>query len=174
MPELVEAECARLLCERLVGKLIEEVWVEDRDFKVFSFPSPSVAGDHKSFVSYLTGSKITGTARKGKQLVMHVSKEGSPPAHLFLQLGMSGTVCIEGQKHDRYPSFDVVYDSTWPPSYAKLMLKCSGIRSALSALCHPLHESCGGMSCADDKDIQEPRECMPCWLQQAWRLGEVY
>ena len=44
MPELVEVEAARRLCETVVGKSVSRVWIKPDENKVITFPCPQLAG----------------------------------------------------------------------------------------------------------------------------------
>jgi formamidopyrimidine-DNA glycosylase len=45
MPELVEVEAARRLCERIVGKTVTRAWIKPDEDKVFKFPCGNLASD---------------------------------------------------------------------------------------------------------------------------------
>lgn len=84
MPELPEVETiARGLCERIVGEVIAGVEV--------SWPR-SVAGHTvKEFARELVGQAISGVGRRGKYIVLDLSKRGCLLAHLR----MTGRLVVE-------------------------------------------------------------------------------
>eukprot|EP00192_Tetraselmis_astigmatica_P012376 CAMPEP_0117662742 /NCGR_PEP_ID=MMETSP0804-20121206/8212_1 /TAXON_ID=1074897 /ORGANISM="Tetraselmis astigmatica, Strain CCMP880" /LENGTH=408 /DNA_ID=CAMNT_0005469655 /DNA_START=74 /DNA_END=1303 /DNA_ORIENTATION=+ len=120
MPELVEVEAARRLCEA--------EWIKPDENKVITFPCPRLADDIPSLQSFLTGCTITGASRKGKQLAVHV-KKGGQTAYLFVHLGMAGSIVVEGEKALAYKSFSIDAKE-WPPKYTKIELECEGKRWA--------------------------------------------
>ena len=76
--------------------------------------------------AFLTGCTITGASRKGKQLALHVNKDGKG-AHLFVHLGMAGSIIVEGEKQLAYKSFSIDGE-VWPPKYTKIELECEDKR----------------------------------------------
>eukprot|EP00873_Tetraselmis_striata_P011736 jgi/Tetstr1/432000/TSEL_021476.t1 len=122
MPELVEVEVVRRLCDaHVVGRQVAEVWVDPTDAKVLSYPCPALAGDAAGLSAFLLGAVVVSAERKGKQLVLRVQPAGGRPvAYLFVHLGMTGTVCVEGVRGMQYQSFTVQKGAEWPPPYRRL------------------------------------------------------
>ena len=45
MPELVEVEAARHLCEKVLGKKVSRAWIKPDEHKVITFPCTELASD---------------------------------------------------------------------------------------------------------------------------------
>lgn len=87
MPELIEVEVYRRLAERAVGRRIAKVDAPDAWFLKGGLTQAVVDGA-------LTGATVTGTARVGKLLVLHV--DGQRP-DLGLRFGMTGRLVLDGE-----------------------------------------------------------------------------
>ncbi len=102
MPELPEAERARLVLEKTLGRTI--VHVDDRDTYVCR---PHQSGE---LDSALTGHRFVATHRRGKFLWM----ETDDGPTLGLHLGMAGRMVFNGTRHERWDRFTVEFDDgTW-------------------------------------------------------------
>jgi formamidopyrimidine-DNA glycosylase len=93
MPELPEAERARIQIERALGR--EIVAVDDRDAYV---SRPHAPGE---IASALTGRRLTKAHRRGKFL--WVETDGGPD--LGLHLGMAGRIAIDEPPHTPWDRF---------------------------------------------------------------------
>ena len=102
MPELPEAERARLVLEQTLGRTIASV--DDRDTYVCRPHQPG------EFDSALTGHRFVSTHRRGKFLWM----ETDDGPTLGLHLGMAGRMVFDGARHERWHRFTVEFeDGTW-------------------------------------------------------------
>ncbi|KAJ3237640.1 hypothetical protein HDU81_009190 [Chytriomyces hyalinus] len=122
MPELPEVERARReLHDLCVGKRIVRVDVTD-DRIVF------VDGCAARFASQLTGTRVSGTGRKGKVFWMQLERvkqeDSSDEAvleHPVLHFGMTGHLVIKGAKAHEYADFKI--DATiFPPRFVKFVV----------------------------------------------------
>ena len=82
MPELPEAETiARDLDPRIAGTTIGDVTVHYHDV---------IAGDPAAFVDTLRGRSFRGAGRRGKNVVLHLDREG----RVLVNLGMTGRLVL--------------------------------------------------------------------------------
>jgi formamidopyrimidine-DNA glycosylase len=98
MPELPEAERARLAVERVLGRRI--VAVEDSDTYV---SRPHAPGE---IAEALTGRRLTAAHRRGK--FIWVDTDGGP--ELGLHLGMAGRIAIDEEPHPRWDRFALEFE----------------------------------------------------------------
>jgi formamidopyrimidine-DNA glycosylase len=103
VPELPEAERARLVLEHAVGRTVSHV--DDRDTYVCRPHQPG------EFDAALKGHRFVSTHRRGKFLWM----ETDDGPTLGLHLGMAGKVVFNGRaEHERWDRFTVEFeDGTW-------------------------------------------------------------
>ncbi|MGH9397183.1 MAG: bifunctional DNA-formamidopyrimidine glycosylase/DNA-(apurinic or apyrimidinic site) lyase [Terriglobia bacterium] len=87
MPELPEVETVRRGLERrLLGQMISTV--------VLARPQV-IRGDTMRFCGEIEGRRVARLCRKGKTLAIELhSKDGGPPHHLIIRLGMTGQLVI--------------------------------------------------------------------------------
>ncbi|GJW05634.1 formamidopyrimidine-DNA glycosylase isoform X1 [Tanacetum coccineum] len=113
MPELPEVEAAkRAISESCIGKKIIKAVIAD-DTKVIDGVSP------QDFEKSLTGKKIVGVFRKGKNMWMELD---SPPFPSF-QFGMAGAIYIKGVAVTKYKRSAVSDTDEWPSKYSKLFIE---------------------------------------------------
>ena len=103
MPELPEAERARLVLEQVIGRTIAHV--DDRDTYVCRPHRPG------ELDAALTGHRFVSAHRRGKFLWM----ETDDGPTLGLHLGMAGRIVFNGRaEHERWDRFTVEFeDGTW-------------------------------------------------------------
>src|SRR6476661_610994 len=98
MPELPEAERARLQIERALDR--EIVAVDDTDTYVCR---PHAPGD---IAAGLVGRRLTSAHRRGKFLWAETDDDGP---ELGLHLGMAGRILIDGAPHEKWDRFAIEF-----------------------------------------------------------------
>ena len=98
VPELIEVEVYRRLAERTVGRTVAAVDAPDSWFLKGGLTPRAVT-------AAVEGATITGTARRGKLLVVHL--DGDRP-ELGLRFGMTGRLVVDGEA----PITELEYSST--------------------------------------------------------------
>ncbi len=74
------------------------------------------------------GRSIESVERRGKHLIIYLSKKGP---HLLLHFGMTGSLQVKGVEAAKYRSFTVNKENQWPPRFCKFEIVFeSGVRLA--------------------------------------------
>ncbi len=94
MPELIEVEFYRAALAPLIGGLVEDVQVADKNFTRPKGSPPEV-------FTQLVGESLTATSRRGKLLMLHFGEGGSDGVHtgeltLGMRFGMTGRLLVDG------------------------------------------------------------------------------
>jgi formamidopyrimidine-DNA glycosylase len=87
VPELIEVEVYRRLVERVIGWQVTEVEAPDAWFLKRGLSADQLIGA-------VQGATVTGTARAGKLLVVHL---GQDRPELGLRFGMTGRLVLDGE-----------------------------------------------------------------------------